>query len=221
MERPVLAAVEGGGTSWRVALAYADTPADFIERASFRTTTPEETLGAINRWLLARDFDALGVASFGPIEARRGMPKWGYITQTPKPGWRNTDVLGAITKGCRRKVPIGWDTDVNAPALAEYDLGGGPARGETSCAYITVGTGVGVGLVVNAKPVHGLLHPEGGHIPVHCLSGDHLWPGYSAGGGSPFEGKFTPEGLASSTALTERYLLCKGRVPRTHTVLAS
>eukprot|EP00730_Choanoeca_flexa_P014191 TRINITY_DN6113_c0_g1_i2.p1 TRINITY_DN6113_c0_g1~~TRINITY_DN6113_c0_g1_i2.p1 ORF type:complete len:341 (+),score=35.39 TRINITY_DN6113_c0_g1_i2:163-1185(+) len=177
--KPVIyAGVEGGGSSWRAAIAVGD-PANIQERQTFLTTTPEETLTAIRAWLDQRKFDALGIATFGPIEPSKGQELYGHITSTPKPHWKNANVVGALWD---KTVPHMFDTDVNAPAMSEY-MAVGKAKGHSSAAYITVGTGVGgtcvsqaesclqlrcimciVGLVVNGKPVHGLLHPEGGHM---------------------------------------------------------
>ena len=159
------AAVEAGGTTFVVAIAEGD-PTNIIERAEFPTSTPGAVLSNVVGWLKTRKFDSLGVASFGPIDLHSNSPRYGFITTTPKPGWRNTDVLGPIRSGLNlpNDFPVGFDTDVNAPAMAEYDQESG--TGLTSCVYVTVGTGVGVGLVFNGKPLHGLLHGEGGHISV-------------------------------------------------------
>mmetsp|Transcript_28709 Transcript_28709/g.37657 ORF Transcript_28709/g.37657 Transcript_28709/m.37657 type:complete len:358 (+) Transcript_28709:92-1165(+) len=157
----VYCAIEGGGTSWRVALVK-DDPTDTanIEMGQFVTTeNPEEVMGQIKHWLKGKHYDALGIATFGPLDAKVGSKDFGKITTTPKPGWQDTDVVGYFWDG---KTPMLFDTDVNAPALAEY-MYGNPA-GTSSCAYITVGTGIGVGLVVNGKPVHGMMHPEAGHL---------------------------------------------------------
>ena len=152
------AAVEGGGTSWAVAI-MEDTCDNIIERTRFVTTTPEETLGSIKAWLSERTFDAIGVASFGPIDANLNSEHFGYITSTPKPNWAFVNVLGLL--GVREmNIPFRFDTDVNAPAYAEFVLDGDSSI--ESCAYITVGTGIGVGLVCNGKTVHGLMHPEAG-----------------------------------------------------------
>jgi fructokinase len=159
---PVFAAIEGGGTGWKAALVDHSL-SQILDQADFETTTPEETLGSIRAWLSSRSYDSIGIASFGPIDARKGSPRYGYITSTPKPGWKNTDVLGLL--GVRDgPVPYIFDTDVNAPAMAEYVYR--KDEGFSSCAYVTVGTGVGVGLVVHGQTVKGLMHPEGGHIPV-------------------------------------------------------
>lgn len=166
---PLLAAVEGGGTTWVVAIAR-DRPENVIERAEFPTTSPDETLGACAEWLAARQYDALGIASFGPVDLRPGSKTYGFITTTPKPGWQYVDVLGRF-RAIRPEAPCGFDTDVNAPALAEYlhmtkQAASKGSEPPSSCCYITVGTGVGVGLVINGAPVHGLMHPEGGHVAV-------------------------------------------------------
>jgi len=196
-----LAAVEGGGTSFVVAIAVGD-PANIVERAEFPTTTPAETLGACCKWLAAREYEALGVASFGPVDLHAASPTYGYITTTPKPGWKNTDVLGPLRR-VRPAAPAAFDTDVNAPALAEYlhaQRQGGEAH-LSSCAYITVGTGIGVGLVVNGAPVHGLVHPEGGHVCVPRLPSDAAF-----GGSNPSDcfGGGCAENLACSKALASR-----------------
>ncbi|KAG8470602.1 hypothetical protein KFE25_009023 [Diacronema lutheri] len=165
-----LAAVELGGTSIRVAIAEGNS-INIVARESFPCDAPEVTLGKVRAWLAVHPFDALGVASFGPIEVRKSQPKYGFITTTPKHGWVDVDVLGGI--GARAlNVPVAFDTDVNAPAVSEYRAAAATDPTLTSCAYITIGTGVGVGLVVNGLPVHGMLHPEGGHCLVPNAPGD-------------------------------------------------
>ena len=171
-----LAAVEGGGTTFVCAVAEG-SPENIVERASFPTTTPEETLGKCRAWLDERSFDCLGIATFGPVDPTPGSATYGYITATPKKGWRDTDVVGALTAGLA--VPFAFDTDVNAPALAEYRAAKRDGFDLASVAYATVGTGVGVGLVVNGGCVHGFLHPEAGHICVPRLPGD-AFPGHNA-----------------------------------------
>ena len=176
-----LAAVEGGGTTFVVAIALND-PTNVVDRAEFPTTSPKETLQKCCDWLSQRRYDALGVACFGPVDLKKGSPTYGYITTTPKPGWKNTNILGPL-RAVRPSVPIAFDTDVNAPAMAEYEhaLAEAKARGDailpTSCAYITVGTGIGVGLVVNGATVHGLMHPEGGHLCVPQRAADASFEG--------------------------------------------
>eukprot|EP01039_Chlorochromonas_danica_P009700 gene9700-10727_t len=159
----VYAAIEGGGTSWKAALVNDDL-VTIIKEETFETVTPEQTLAAIKEWLEKNksEYCAVGVATFGPVDPRPNSPRYGYITSTPKPGWKDTDVIGQL--GLRGgPIPFLFDTDVNAPAMAEYQQLQGQV---TSCAYVTIGTGVGVGLVINGQTVKGLMHPEGGHIPV-------------------------------------------------------
>ncbi|CAM9569376.1 unnamed protein product [Chrysoparadoxa australica] len=189
----VYAAVEGGGTTWRAALAE-DHPSNITELQVFQTTTQDaaEQLKEIRAWLDARKFDALGIGTFGPVDPKVGSDTYGYITTTPKPGWKNVDVVGALSDG---SVPVSFDSDVNAPALAEYMWN--KKEGQQSCAYITVGTGVGVGLVVNGKCVHGLMHPEAGHLCLERLPGDTF-----AGSDELFGASV--EGIAATPGLADR-----------------
>mmetsp|Transcript_32172 Transcript_32172/g.42424 ORF Transcript_32172/g.42424 Transcript_32172/m.42424 type:complete len:327 (+) Transcript_32172:85-1065(+) len=193
----VYAAIEGGGTSWRVALVEDDpTNVKAIEMAQYVTTeNPEEVMNQIKEWLKDKHYDALGIATFGPIDAKEGSPNFGKITTTPKPGWKNTDVVGYFWD---KKVPMKFDTDVNAPALAEFKYGNPP--GTTSCAYITVGTGIGVGLVVNSKPVHGMMHPEAGHLTFARKGGLSEQGAWSYEGACPFH-KGCVEGFASTPGI--------------------
>jgi fructokinase len=187
----IYAAVEGGGQSWVCALAEG-TPENIIEIETFPTTTPDETLHAIRAWLGSRRFDSIGIATFGPIDARPHSPTFGFITSTPKLGWTNTDVLRQLGIYDEFKsIPYKFDTDVNAPALSEHQ------PEQSSCAYITVGTGIGVGLVINGKSVHGALHPEAGHMTIGIQEGD-VFPGVCR-----FHGKCV-EGMCSSVAVAAR-----------------
>ncbi|GMH46348.1 hypothetical protein TrRE_jg4297 [Triparma retinervis] len=145
---------------------------------------------------------ALGVATFGPIDLTPTSPTYGYIQQTPKSGWSHTDVLTPL-RSVNPSAPLKFDTDVNAPAMSEYALSVSSGSPCTSVAYVTVGTGVGVGIVVNGKPVHGLMHPEAGHVPVVPLPGDEF-PGYSWGERCPFGGQHTVESIASGVGVLER-----------------
>eukprot|EP00123_Amoebidium_parasiticum_P008703 comp18969_c0_seq1/m.21264 comp18969_c0_seq1/g.21264 ORF comp18969_c0_seq1/g.21264 comp18969_c0_seq1/m.21264 type:complete len:298 (-) comp18969_c0_seq1:397-1290(-) len=186
------AAVELGGTTIRVAICE-DDPTKIGKVHEIRTTTPDETLGAAVAWLTENGpFDALGVASFGPVDLKKNSPTYGYITTTPKPHWGNTNVLKYFE---HFNVPTAFDTDVNAPALAEAAYGG--HQDSKSCAYITVGTGVGVGAVINGKTVTGLMHMEGGHILVPKAPGDTFE------GSCPFH-KSCVEGMVNSNALASR-----------------
>lgn len=187
-----LAGVELGGTKCIVTLALADGTR--IEQVRVPTTTPAETLAAIeavlDRWWAAARFGALGVASFGPIALDPAAPDYGHLLATPKPGWAGADVGARLSR--RFPVPAAVDTDVNAAALAEMRWGSG--RGLADFAYITVGTGIGVGLIVDGRPPRGIGHCELGHLRVPRRADDDF--------GSAC--RFHPdcvEGLASGTAI--------------------
>lgn len=189
----LLAAVELGGSSCRAAASYADDPTTIVDSIETPTTDPHATIGEIVRFLRRLEpFQSLGVASFGPIDLDKTSSTYGYITTTPKPGWQNFNLLAAFSEF---NVPLGFDTDVNAPALAELRYGG--HKRADSCAYITVGTGIGVGLVVNGQPIHGLVHPEGGHIMALRKEGDN-YPGWS------HIHRLSVESMASARACAER-----------------
>ncbi|HXF32155.1 MAG TPA: ROK family protein [Solirubrobacterales bacterium] len=186
--------IEAGGTRWTCAVGDGDGGIERVE--SFATATPAATLGRATRFFAAvPDLEAVGVGAFGPVEVNRSSPRWGTITTTPKPGWRDTDVVAPLAEALG--VPIALDTDVNAAAVGEWCHGA--ARGLDTFVYITVGTGIGGGVFANGRPVHGLLHPEVGHMLVpHDRERDPF------GGSCPFHGDCL-EGLASGTALRERW----------------
>jgi fructokinase len=187
--------IEAGGTHWNCAVSRGDD-IDLARTESFPTTTPAETIGrAVDFFAAEDDLEALGVGLFGPVEVRRDSPRWGTITTTPKPGWANTDVAAALAEALG--VPIALDTDVNAAAVGEWRHGA--ARGLETFVYETVGTGIGGGVFANGRPVHGLMHPEVGHMMVpHDRARDPF------AGSCPFHGDCL-EGLASGTAMRERW----------------
>lgn len=189
--RPLLAGVELGGT--KCVCLLASGPDDIREQVRIETTSPAETLAAIQavltRWHEAEGFAAIGVASFGPLELDPGAAGYGRVVNTSKPGWSGADVLAPL-RGFA--VPIGFDTDVNGAALAEGRWGG--ARGLDSHAYVTVGTGIGVGSVVRGRSVRGLGHSEAGHLRIPRPPGQ-TWPGVC-----PYHGDCV-EGLASGPAI--------------------
>lgn len=188
----LLAAIELGGTSCRAAFAFSDDPTTLVDHIEVPTTDPAATLSAIVQFLQSHaPFAALGVASFGPVDLDPSSNTYGYITTTPKPGWKSCNLLSYFE---HFKAPIGFDTDVNAPALAEQQYGG--HKGD-SCAYITVGTGIGVGLVIDGRPVHGLVHPEGGHI-MTLRPEDDKYEGWSN------IHKLSAESMASAAACAQR-----------------
>jgi len=175
----------------------ASAPDHIIARESVPTTTPEETVGRVEEilvgWQAEQPFEALGIASFGPVDLHPESPTWGHIVTTTKPGWTGANIAPRLRQALG--VPVSFETDVNGAALAEMRWGAG--RGLQDFAYITVGTGVGVGLVVNGRPTRGFLHSELGHIRVAQRPGDE-WVGACT-----FHGACA-EGLASGPAIKAR-----------------
>lgn len=204
-EEEFIAGVELGGTSCVAAIAKAESPTRILYRFETVTTVPRDTLKAVCAFLRSKQkelgitsYRTFGIASFGPIDLHRSSKTYGCITTTPKQGWRNVNVLEDYFRSeFGDKVPIAIETDVNAPALAEvFSINN--RRITTNLAYITVGTGVGVGVVANGAPVHGLMHPEGGHIVVPRMPGDE-YPGCCS-----FEHQVCVEGMVNSHAIAGR-----------------
>jgi len=209
--RRVFAGVEAGGTTFRVAVAEESDLTVLLERVVIPTTTPDETLSAVSNWLKERKFDALGVACFGPLDLEPESEQFGYITSTPKRGWKNTDVRGFLnTFG----VPFDMDTDVGAPALAVHEHVSrmwstspiSKKRKASVTCYLTVGTGINVGICVDGKPVHGLVHPEVGHVLVPRYNGDDFE------GTCPFHADCV-ESLVSTGALSKRLGITADELP--------
>jgi fructokinase len=190
-----VAGVELGGTKCICTLGAS--PDEVLAQETVPTTTPKETLGAIERiladWWGSTRFAAIGIASFGPVDLDPGSPTYGYITTTTKPGWSGTDVARRLSRPF--PVPMSFDTDVNAAALAEVRWGAG--QGMRDFAYVTVGTGIGVGLIVNGSPTRGFAHSELGHIRVARAAGD------DCRGACPYHGDCV-EGLAAGSAIEAR-----------------
>jgi len=186
--------IEAGGTKW--VCAVADRPGQPLETEPFPTTAPGPTVSRAARFFATRGpVDAIGVGAFGPVEIRRDSPAWGTITTTPKPGWADTDLAGALIAALG--VPVALDTDVNAAALGEWRWGAG--AGLDTFVYITVGTGIGGGAVAGGRLVHGLLHPEFGHMRIpHDRAADPF------DGICPYHGDCL-EGLASGEAIRQRW----------------
>lgn len=186
------AGVELGGTKCIAILARG--PDDIIAERRIATTGPAETLAAIEAALdgFGR-FAALGIASFGPVSIEAGAADYGFITSSPKPGWQQTDLAGRLQR--RYGVPTGFHTDVTGAALGEGRWGAAIGLGDF--AYVTVGTGVGVGLISGGRPVDGMTHGELGHVRPVRLAGD-AWPGHC-----PFHGACV-EGLVSGPAIAAR-----------------
>jgi fructokinase len=193
----LFAGVELGGT--KCVCLLASGPGDVRSRTMVPTTTPAKTLGALRAQLdaWAPGFGAIGIASFGPLELDPESPGWGRIAATPKPGWRGADVAGVLGAGLG--IPVAVDTDVNGAALAEIEWGAG--RGLADFAYVTVGTGIGVGLIVGGRPTRGFGHCELGHLRVPRLPGDD-WAGACAYHGDCVEGLAAGGAIASRAGLT-------------------
>ena len=201
-------AIETGGT--KVDCAVGTWPDGVRDRIRIPTTTPAETVSGIVAFLARHHRDtplsAIGIGSFGPIDLRTGSPTFGYITSTPKQGWRYFDLVGSVNQ--ELKLPVTFDTDVNAAALGEYRWGKHGAAG--SLVYITVGTGIGGGAVIEGRPLHGASHPEMGHIRIpHDRQADPF------DGACPYHGDCL-EGLASGPAMEARWGTSASSLPEDH-----
>jgi fructokinase len=190
----VYGGIETGGSKWECAVGTG--PNDIRDTETIPTTTPDETINrAIAFFERAGRVDAVGIGSFGPVDQKPSSSSWGHITTTPKPGWANTDIGPEVQR--RLSVPVAFDTDVNAAALGEQRWGA--AQGLDTFCYITIGTGIGGGGMAGGNLLHGLLHPEFGHLRVpHDTAADPF------AGTCPYHGDCW-EGLASGTAIRSRW----------------
>jgi len=186
--------IEAGGTKF--VCATGDESGKLLTRSEFPTTTPAETIGRALEFFAGQEpVEAIGIGSFGPVDLDSQSTTFGYITSTPKDGWRDTDFAGAVRRATG--VPVAFDTDVNAAALGEARWGA--AQGLDTFLYLTIGTGLGGGGMVNGRLIHGLVHPEMGHIRVpHDRAADPY------AGSCPFHGDCL-EGLVCGPALAERW----------------
>ena len=193
-EQQLIGALEAGGTKMVCATGYAD--GTVLEREQIATTTPQETVEAVNAWFADKGIAALGIGAFGPTAVNPASPQYGKILETPKTAWRYFDLLGTIQN--ELDIPCGYDTDVNVACLGEVTFG--CAQGLTDVVYLTIGTGVGAGVLSGGQLVHGMMHPEAGHIlvtrdprdtigehsgcPFHdnCLEGSSLAPALKSAG---------------------------------------
>jgi fructokinase len=197
----ILGGIEAGGTKFVCGIG---TGPDDLVTTRIPTTTPEATVAEAVAWIAEKSggrLSAVGIGSFGPVDLRSG-----HITSTPKAAWRNYDLAGAIAKALG--VPVRFDTDVNAAVLGEARWGA--ARGVSNCLYLTVGTGIGGGAIVGGQIVHGLTHPEMGHIRIPH---DSVADPYA--GGCPYHGDCL-EGLASGPAIEARWGTPGRDLPRDH-----
>jgi fructokinase len=184
----IFGGVETGGT-W-VVCALGTGPDDIVAQETFATGDPGPTLERIAAFFERGPRPAaIGVGSFGPVDLDPGSPAWGHVTSTPKPGWAHTPVAPVLRD--RLGLPVHFDTDVTTAAIGEHRWGA--ATGVDSVCYLTVGTGIGAGLLIDGRPVHGLIHPEVGHLPIRhdrerdpfagsCPNHGDCWEGLAAGG---------------------------------------
>lgn len=198
----LIGAIEAGGTKFVCAVGTG--PDDIRRDVAFPTTSPDETIERAIDFLRAAaaevgPLSAVGIGSFGPVDPRPGSVAWGHITTTPKVGWSDTPFANRVRDAL--DVPVGFDTDVNAAALGEWLWGAG--RGLDALVYLTVGTGIGGGAIYEGRPLHGMLHPEIGHLPMLRDPARDAFDGVC-----PFHGDCL-EGLASGPALEARW----GRPP--------
>ncbi len=201
---PRLGGIEAGGSKFVCAAGSGPEDAEIVE---FPTTTPLETIARVAEFFRSREpVESIGIASFGPIDPNPDSPTFGYITSTPKRGWRNFDFAGAVRAALA--IPVAFDTDVNAAALAESRWGA--ARGLRNFLYVTVGTGVGGGALVDGRLLHGRLHPEMGHIRI-----PHDWARDPFAGNCPYHGDCL-EGLAAAPAIETRWGLPGHLLPGGH-----
>lgn len=197
---PLIAAIEAGGTKFVCALASG--PSSILEETTISTTNPKDTMHSVLRFFAGAKakhgpIAAIGVGSFGPVDLDPASKTFGYITTTPKQGWQHTDIVGPLKT--QFKAPVGFDTDVNAAVFGEYMWGAG--QGCDPLIYITVGTGIGGGVIVNGHLLHGLLHPEIGHLHVPAPSGEGA---LSQECQCPFH-KCCMEGYASGPSIMKRW----------------
>ena len=205
----LFAGIEAGGTKWICMIAA--NPEDIRATTRLPTTQPAETIGAaiefIQSYILQHgNLKGLGIGSFGPLDLDSESPTYGYLTTTPKPGWANTDLLSPIQEAL--ELPLGFDTDVNTAALGEARWGA--AQGLSDFIYLTIGTGIGGGGMVNGGPIHGLVHPEMGHIRI-----PHDWEADPFPGICPYHGDCL-EGLATGPAIETRWGQKGETLPRDH-----
>lgn len=187
-----LGALEAGGT--KMVCAIGDESGKIYEQVSIPTETPEITMPKLISYFEERKIEALGIGCFGPIDPDKKSETYGYITSTPKLAWANYNIVGTMEKSL--KVPVGFDTDVNGSVLGEVTFG--QAKGKNCVVYVTIGTGVGAGVYIEGKLLHGMLHPEAGHILLTQREDD------TYEGICPYH-KTCLEGLATGPAIQARW----------------
>lgn len=187
-----LGALEAGGT--KMVCAIGDESGEIYEQVSIPTETPEITMPKLIAYFEEKKIEALGIGCFGPIDPDKKSETYGYITSTPKLAWADYNIVGTMEKSL--KVPVGFDTDVNGSVLGEVTFG--QAKGKNCVVYVTIGTGVGAGIYIEGKLLHGMLHPEAGHILLSKREDD------TYEGKCPYH-KTCLEGLAAGPAIQARW----------------
>jgi len=207
MQANLYGGIEGGGTKF--ACIVARSPQDILAETRFPTTTPGETLEQVINFFKphAANLASMGFSSFGPLSLDPASPTYGHVTATPKPGWSGADILGPIRQAFQ--LPVAFELDVNAAAYGEWYW----VEENRACdplVYFTIGTGIGAGIVANGRLVHGLVHPEAGHIRI-----PHDWTIDPFPGACPFHGDCF-EGLATGPALAARWKIKGENLPDDH-----
>jgi len=205
----IFGGIEAGGTKF--VCAVGSGPDDLREEIRFPTTTPEETISRAINYFQEQEqkvgpLAGIGISAFGPVDPNPASPTFGFITSTPKPGWQNADFAGRIKSALPR--PVGFDTDVNGAALGEWRWGA--AQGLDTFLYITIGTGIGGGGMAQGRLLHGLIHPEMGHMLLRRDPQRDPFPGRC-----PFHGDCW-EGLASGPAIEDRWQKSAKQLPPEH-----
>lgn len=197
--------IEAGGTKF--VLGVGPSPTEILATHIIPTYGPDETLGQALAWFKKQGaLRAFGIASFGPVELDRASSNWGQILNTPKAGWSGCNLAGFFRE--HLSIPIGFETDVTGAALGEFYFGAG--KDSKSLTYVTIGTGIGGGTVVNGLPLQGAGHPELGHIYLHRIASDWEFEGIC-----PFHGSCL-EGLASGPAILKRWGSTLSELPQHH-----
>jgi fructokinase len=199
-----LGALEAGGT--KMVCSIGDETGKIFDRATFPTLAPDKTMPPMIEYFQNADIEALGISSFGPLDLNPASSTYGYVTTTPKPDWGYYPLLPTFKSALG--VPVGIDTDVGGAALAEYLMGA--AKGLQNCVYVTVGTGIGAGVIAEGKLLHGMIHPEWGHILMRPHPQDPM-----PKGACPYHDGCL-EGLASGPAIEKRWGISAKELPEDH-----
>ncbi|ANU07064.1 ROK family protein [Paraurantiacibacter namhicola] len=205
MNEKLFGGIEAGGTKF--VLAVGTSPTEILASQTIPTRGPSETLAESLTWFEQQgSLKSIGIASFGPVELDRNSSQWGHILDTPKEGWSNCDLAGFFSNNLA--IPVGFETDVNGAALGEYHFGAG--KDSSALTYVTVGTGIGGGTVIDGRLIHGAGHPELGHMYPRRDAADREFAGKC-----PFHGDCL-EGLASGPAVMARWGSTLSQLPQDH-----